>query len=229
MVAPRIRRARNLRETFTPQALENATIQNALQALADAAMAGKARVVKRYNPSVVKTFVGEQQGRLETSVRLGESIRYEFEYMKSIAMDAWKILRLNSPVHVSPTKGWETKPDNVVYRDSHIILADGIAYDNPAMIPDDVTEVIITNLTPYSRKVEMRGWHKTTSVNFHMPYHTYELSAKELRKYANVVNVKFIFVDMPGFAIGKGSRHGAKRSDQARAIRYPALRITLRG
>jgi hypothetical protein len=189
-----------------------------LGAFADFAIAEKNKVMSRpvKRPSKVTTFVGGQRDRDEYSVKPGENIVYEFDYLKNIIIDAMKRLKNNSPVDRSADR------DKYVYRNSHIILVNGKVYNNAEELPDEgVTEVIITNLMPYARKVEMRGWGK---LKFHVPYHTYEFTATELKRYSNFVNIKFTFIDMPGFAAGKQGT----ASEQSRSIRYPALIITTR-
>ena len=209
-----IRRIRNLSETITVQDITD----DILGAFAQRAIIERDRVVKRYKPTRVQKWVGNREEADERTVKMGESIRYHFDYMKSIVIDAHKRLRQNSPVDTRATA------DRFRYKDSHIIIADGQVYEDPLVVPDDATEVTMVNLMPYARKVELRGWGKRGSVTFHAPYHVYELTYSELKKYSNIVNIKFTWIDMPGFAAGKQ----ATRSDRSRSIRYPALIISLR-
>ena len=209
-----IRRIRNLSETITVQDITD----DILGAFAQRAIIERDRVVKRYKPTRVQKWVGNREEADERTVKMGESIRYHFDYMKSIVIDAHKRLRQNSPVDTRATA------DRFRYKDSHIIIADGQVYEDPLVVPDDATEVTMVNLMPYARKVELRGWGKRGSVTFHAPYHVYELTYSEIKKYSNIVNIKFTWIDMPGFAAGKQ----ATRSDRSRSIRYPALIISLR-
>jgi hypothetical protein len=209
-----VRRIRNLQETITVSDIQD----DILGAFAERAIMERNRVVKRYKPTRVTKWVGGREGADERSVKLGENIRYHFDYLKSIIIEAHKRLRDNSPVDVG------TSADQYRYKDSHVIIADGAPYYDPTTLPDDITEVTITNVMPYARKVELRGWGKKGTIRFHAPYHTYEITASELKRYSNIVNIKFTYVDMPGFAAGK---QGTKRQ-MAASIRYPALIISLR-
>jgi hypothetical protein len=221
-----IRRIKQISETYTFDNVLIDIVNDLTKAHADFAVSEKNRVMKRpvKRPSKVKVFVGGREGADEHTVKPGEKIEYQFDYLKSIVLDAHKRLRANSPIHRGPTKAWGTMPDRYVYRDSHIVFVDGQMYDDPSLIPDTAGEVIITNLMPYARMVELRGWGKSGGTSFRAPYHTYELTAAELKRYSNFINIKFTFVDMPGFAAGKT----ATKSDQSRSIRYPALIITPR-
>lgn len=221
-----IRRIKQISATYTFDDVLADLVTDLTKAHADFAVVEKNRVMKRpvKRPSKVTTFVGGRQGVDEYTVKPGEKIEYQFDYLKSIVQDAYKRLRANSPLHIGPTKAWKTMPDRYVYRDSHIIFVDGQMHDDRDLIPDAASEVIITNLMPYARKVELRGWGTAGGTSFRAPYHTYELTAAELKRYSNFINIKFTFVDMPGVAAGKT----ATRSDLSRAIRYPALIITPR-
>ncbi len=214
-----VRRVRNLQETITVSDIQD----DILSAFAERAIMERNRVVKRYKPTRVVKWVGGREGADERSVKLGENIRYHFDYLKSIVIEAHKRLRDNSPIHVGPTVTG-TMPDQYRYKDSHVIIADGTPYYDATTLPDDITEVTITNVMPYARKVELRGWGKKGSIRFHAPYHTYEITASELKRYSNIVNIKFTYIDMPGFAAG---RQATKRQ-RAASIRYPALIISLR-
>lgn len=209
-----IRRIKNVSETITVQDITD----DILGAFAQRAIIERDRVVKRYKPTRVQKWVGNREEADERTVKMGESIRYHFDYMKSIVVDAHKRLRQNSPVDT------RASADVYRYKDAHIIIADGTVYESPELIPDDTTEVTLVNLMPYARKVELRGWGKRGSVTFHAPYHVYEITASEMKRYANIVNIKFTWIDMPGFAAGKQ----LTRSDRSRSIRYPAMIISLR-
>jgi hypothetical protein len=221
-----VRKVKTGTQAFNVDLLVSSTIDEAMRIFAAKAIEGRNKVQKKNRPSRTTTYVGAREGADEFSVRPGETIRYHFDYLKTIVVDAHKRLRLNSPVQIGPSS-WGTPPDQYRYKDSHIILAGGQAYDDPLMVPDDATEVVITNLMPYARKVEMRGWRGTT--RFHAPYHTYELTATELKRYSNMVNIKFTFIDMPGVStLSKKAIGTATKRQQAAAIRYPALIISLR-
>ena len=213
-----IRRIKNVSEPFVLDNIIASTVNDAMQILAAKALEGRQRVQRKYHPSKTTVFVGGREGADERTVKPGETIRYQFDYLKSIVVDAYKRLRMNSPVDIRATA------DRFRYKDSHIIIADGQVYEDPLVVPDDATEVTMVNLMPYARKVELRGWGKRGSVTFHAPYHVYELTYSEIKKYSNIVNIKFTWIDMPGFAAGKQ----ATRSDRSRSIRYPALIISLR-
>lgn len=203
------------------------TIDDMLTGFAAFVIKDKNRRTAAANPSVERKFVGGQEGRDEFTVKVGESIRYEFEYLKKIVIDAHRRLKLNSPVQTGPDS-WGIPADKFRYADSHVLLCNGVAYDDPTDIPEDAQEVIITNLMPYARKVEMRGWRGTAG-GFHVPYHTYELTATELKKYSNIVNIKFTFVDMPGMSsLSQKAKAAASERKLTASMRYPALIISVR-
>jgi hypothetical protein len=220
-----VRRIKNIHETQYFEDVVATSIDNMLASFAARAIQGKNKIVTRQKPSRVTTYVGGQEGRDERTVKIGESIRYHFDHLKKIVIDAHRRLVLNSPVQIGPDS-WGIPADKFRYADSHVILCNGKATFDPMDIPEDAQEVIITNLMPYARKVEMRGWRGPAG-GFHVPYHTYELTATELRKYLQIVNIKFTFVDMPGYAVGKYATHRLA-SRRAAAQRYPALIISVK-
>jgi hypothetical protein len=224
-MARRVRRVRNIAlQPFSIEDFVADTIDEAMEKFAAYAVREKTRATQRYKPSRITTFVGEREGRSEFTVKPGESIRYELNYMKTIVIEAWKLLRLNSPEQTG-TDTWGLPPDEVKYKDNHFIFDGQQYYDNPYMIPDDVTEVVLVNPLPYARKVEIHGWKGKYRVS--APYHTYEETVRQMNKYSNVVTVKFTFWQVSGFGVGKYANHRL-RSRREASERFPAMIIKLR-
>jgi hypothetical protein len=220
-----VKRVRNIAlQPFSVEDFVATTVDEAMSQFAAIAVREKNRATQRYRPSRVTTFVGEREGRSESSVKPGESIRYELDYMKSIVIEAWKLLRLNSPKQTG-TDSWGLPPDNVKYIDNHYIFDGKRYHDDPNMISDDVTEVVIVNPLPYARKVEIHGWKGKYRIS--APYHTYEETVRQMNKYSNVVTVKFTFWQVSGFGAGKYKEHRL-RSRREASERFPAMIITLR-
>lgn len=219
-----VRRIRNVTETFDLTEFSATTIDEAMKLFAGHAVMSKNHAVQKYKPSKVTTFVGEQEGRSEFTVKPGETIRYELDYLKSIVAEAHRLLRLNSPVQTGPDS-WGQPPDDYKYIDQHYIF-DGKRYvDDPEEIDDDATEVVLVNVAPYARKVEIHGWKGTQ--RFTAPYHTYEMTVQQMKKYANVVTIKYTFWHVSGFEVGRDAAHRLRSRREASA-RYPAMIISLR-
>jgi hypothetical protein len=221
-----VRRVIRLDETFNLLKTTAETVEQLRQSFITRAKFERAEVERRNKPTKTKVIVGGVVGAPESNVKLGQTIVYEFSYMKNIVTDIWNTLHMNSPVHDGPDSSGQM-PDSVRYIDNHLIIAGGEVYNKPDGLPDDVTEVTFINLVPYARKIEFHGWGKKGTAGFHVPYHTYEITANQMRKYGNFVNIKFTYTYMSGFEVGKYSR-SKSISRQSSSARYPSIVISLR-
>jgi hypothetical protein len=109
-------------------------------------------------PPNFKRYVDGREGAPETSVRPGGVIAYEFSFSAEIVVFALAFLEARSPTGPMPSSGPRLyrKP----YRESFYVGIDGRFIPpggfRPYALRDDWEEIVIGNVQPYSRKVDVQ-------------------------------------------------------------------------
>lgn len=109
-------------------------------------------------PPSFKRYVDGREGAPESAVRPGGVILYEFSYSAELVVFALAFLEARSPVGGMPASGPRLyrKP----YRESFYVGIDGRFIPpggfRPYALRDDWQEIVIGNVQPYSRKVDVQ-------------------------------------------------------------------------
>lgn len=175
--------------------------------------------------------VDGREGAPLNTVRLpGGVIFAEFELVFEALNWISEMLRQHSPV--SPADSGHSGR----YRDSHVLLADGVAVE-PGAVPPIADTYTYTNLQPYARKIE-RG---LSSQRPEGVYQSVATLAASRGKFGNIARIKFGYVTPMFGAINKwaGSSSGAAwaqaKSRRRKELhgewlrRQPAIIITMPG
>ena len=217
--------ADEIRVKFTPPQSNEDLRQQAIRV----AKQELVQVIARDKPSSYRVYVdgteySSEMGNPEEKVRFGGVIQYKFSYTPEIVQEILTFLREVSPEQTGPTRGWNTPPNAIKYKDHHIIIQDGQIIKDPAAL-SDATEVWITNLVRYARKIE---------INFH-DYYTmsgpYEKALQMAkRRFGNMMQIKLTWLAYPGLDAAdpyhpKNRERLSKPRDRANNIRYPTLII----
>jgi len=134
----------------------------------------------------VRTIVDGRAGAAEESVRAYGLIRYEFGFLAEIAPFALEQARTLSPV------------DSGRYRDSWIVLADGVPVD-AAAVPPETVELTIVNPEPYSRKLNVgKGLDGTPFVIEVPPNFVERVAQAVLRRWGNIVRAQVRYLSLQG-------------------------------
>lgn len=152
-----------------------------------------------------KIIVDGKDGAPINSVKVGGTVVALFAVQEAAVDYAWETIAALSPVDMRETA------DNVVYRDSHEMLVNGVAAEGPPVTigPDDV--VTFVNLLSYARRIE-KGWSRKQA-----PDGVYEAASAIIRaRFGRLVKVKF----------GYGAFHGGDPKD--RDQRYPYIELSPR-
>lgn len=184
--------------------------------LADTARAGLAGLIAtgQASPSY-RRYVDGIEGRLEDQVKADGTIAYRFSYTTEVILFALAYLRDRSPVGSGPGER---------YRDSFVITIGRTTFPatefDPARFPEG-SDIYITNLQPYGRKVDVQLVGKKV-LKYSVPRGLFEDAATATRRrFGNLLDVWRIYtVDFPG-------RWVTRRpfSLEAKAVEYPALMI----
>lgn len=177
--------------------------QRELVALAHAAIDEATRVnTAAIGREVGRTIIVDgRQGAPVESVKIGGTVVALFAVHEAAVDFAWETLAGLSPVDQRPDA------DDIVYRDRHLMLVDGVEVAPPIKIePDSV--VTFVNLLAYARRIE-KGWSKKQA-----PDGVYEVAVPIIRsRFGRLVNVKF----------GYGAFLGASA---VRENRYPYIELS---
>lgn len=193
--------------------------------LADFAKQANAAVMA-YDPKpagFIRTVDGSV-GAPEEAVKPNGVIVYQYQRIEVAVLAAMDVLRQVSPVASG------------AYRDAHTIYVNGQAQLTtlPTMTADD--DVIITNLEPYARKIEVGHMHMAVSGTDHVYQHAQQVIAS---RFGNQVKVIFAMRPAPqggyvlkgSFSRGVGSQARKRLAKDTRAgaqLTYPALVFSLR-
>lgn len=186
---------------LSPENISALLAQTAKDALAEAVRDGSAS-------SNYRRYVNGREGVSENQVKAPGPIVYVFDYLDEVVDAALKMLRKLSPV------------DSGAYARGHFASVNGRRIE-PEGIPPGA-EVIITNLQPYSRKIE------TGAMKMRVPPGIYEGARQALfRQYRQLVNieVKYLFFE-GGYRLRRdGGKKGRRAGDP---ISYPSLVINMK-
>lgn len=163
-------------------------------------------------------------GAPEEAVKPNGVIVYRYQRIEEAVLAAMDVLRQHSPVLSG------------VYRDAHTIYVNGEAQLErlPTMTADD--EVMITNLGPYARKIEVGHMTMKVSGSSHVYQQAQQIIAG---RFGNQVKVRFEMRPAPqgGYVLkGRFSRgvgpsarkRLAKDTRRGAELTYPALVFSLR-
>lgn len=192
-------------------------------------------------PASYQTFVDGREGAAEETTRPGGAVVYRFNLMGALVRRA-----LDELVRMSPQKSGD-------FKDSFVVSVDGRPWTKKY---DDIpvgADVVIVNVTPYSRKVE------TGAMTMNVPKEMFERARHRLLRAFPSVFFSKTFVVLPAsFSRGKfdtpyilkGQYHDPKFAAQRRErayqmgtafhkagssqqrgqqLTYPALSISLTG
>lgn len=174
------------------------------------------------------TIVDGRQNAAEATVKPGGTIVYLFEVgaasLEGAIDQAFRLLIQQAPYR---SKRSGANPATH-YRDVFLLFQNGDRRDfadlGRAVTFAPADEIWITNLQPYSRKLE-RGWSDQA------PNGIFEVVTAVLRaKYGSVLNVKFSYRQFSGFGLGRTLRGGTPktRSEVRRSESYPTIVLTVK-
>lgn len=198
--------ARNVVQQFRVAAQETrAATQQALVTLAKAKHAEV--MTSEPRPRRFARLVDGVAGAKEEQVRVDGTIIYRYYRLDEVVQAAMDLL-----FQLSPVLSGE-------YRSRHTIFVDGVAAAN-LKDWDGKAEVMISNLVPYARKIEV-GKMTMRVPGTEMVYQ----QAEEVlaRRFGNQASIFFTFRGIVGGNVVGGS------AGNKHAIRYPALIIRGRG
>jgi len=188
-------------------------------------------------PPSFKRYVDGREGATETSVKPGGTIVYEFSHASGVVVFALAFLEARSPTGPMPSSGPRLyrKP----YRESFYVAIDGKFIPpggfRPYALGDDWEEIVIGNVQPYSRKVDVQQIGKRR-LRFNVEPGLFQDCARELsRRFGNFVTAKRVYtMKFPGqyqlqqtqFRTGERA-HNVKRW-AGTLVESPAVIITRR-
>ena len=228
MSAKSVARLRALSEQVRIKLLPPNSTERFRKQLAQEARKELTGVIARDKPSSYRVIVdGTDYGQdpnAEDHVRADGRITYVFSYLPEIIDEILVALRNASPEHKSPTKVRGTLPDNVRYKDHHIVLQDGNVVTDLTKLRDD-QEIWITNLLRYARKIEIN--YK----NYYMMSGPYDkAAAMAKRRFGNMLGIKLTWMHYQDLHAadpnGPQKDRLSKPRDRSNNIRYPTLVLT---
>lgn len=226
-----------LRHTVTVD-WKNQTEEQAKRHLINTAKFGIAGILNEQTITVgvrpIATVYANRPGNPDLeSVKLPGPIVALFDHRPAIVKMAMEALRTASPV------------DSGRYRDSHMILLNGVRVTSLPQSLKAADEIVITNPVPYARRIEIGKTKTGRDFVLQVPNRIYERVAKNklLPKFRNVADVSFAYLTLTGAhviqgglsshylttvgSVGKGLRQVRRKRRQAkgRAIQAPAIFI----
>ena len=152
-------------------------------------------------PPNFKRWVDGHEGAAEASVRPGGTIVYEFSYASEIVVFALAFLEARSPTGPMPASGPRLyrKP----FRESFYVGIDGKFIPpggfRPYALRDDWQELVIGNVQPYSRKVDVQLIGKRR-LRFNVEPGLFQDCAREInRRFGNFATAKRVYsMKFPG-------------------------------
>lgn len=124
-------------------------------------------------------YVNGREGLPEEAVNAPGPILYVFSFWQEIVADAISYLRDRGPRKSGR------------YSDSHILIVAGRRVPLDYVVPIN-SEVIITNIQPYTRKIEVGAMKMTVAPR------VYEAARQYIRRtYGDIVNVQLKFLNLP--------------------------------
>jgi hypothetical protein len=195
-------------DNLSPAARARALATAAKKGLAELQASG--RVSQFY-----ERFVDGRRGAIEESVRPGGAIIYEFQYLGPAVLFALGFLRRRSPVRSGR------------YRDAFMVSVDGrsMRWDqfNPQLVPNSA-EVIIYNIEPYSRKIDVQIAHGRR-LQISVPPGLFNDAATALHQQFGgaVVARRLYSISFPGqYVIRRGEKKGSRVQSPALVLSSPS-------
>jgi hypothetical protein len=200
--------------------VENLTGPQASAAIAALAAEKRDEVVVRDHPSSVTTYVDGREGAPLASVAPNGVVRFEFSYLDEIVRAVLDMLISASPF--APKRANASPPTH--YKEEHAVFLDGAEVTAlPQRIPPG-SEIVISNLSPYARKVE-KGFGPSLK-SAHGVYQAVANLAK--RRYGNMAKITYSWRQFPGQGpMGPASRHGGTRTHN-QDDNFPSITIAAR-
>lgn len=193
--------ARNATQLFRVAA--KGTVEEVRKVLIATAKREHARIMQTEpRPKRFVRAVDGVTGAREEQVKSGGVIRYRYQRLEEVVRAAMELL-----FELSPVLSGE-------YRMAHTLFVDGAAASDLSTW-DGTGTIIITNMMPYARKIEVGKMVMRVPGTDHV-YQQAELLLR--RQHGNQANIKFNYRGIVG------GRAGNKSSN-----RYPALEISERG
>jgi hypothetical protein len=187
---------------LSPEARQRKAAQAARQILSEAQQTNK-RALGVVPP--VKQFVDGSAGAPLESVNPDHGrIVFQFEIAGDMLRWIGEQLVLNSPVLTSR------------YRDSHVLLADGVEVEADGKIPEAQVYTFV-NIQPYARKIERGESDQAPDGVFEV------VAALAQRRFGNVARIRFAY---RALEIPVERTRAAKAAE--RNSRNPAIVVTLR-
>lgn len=153
----------------------------------------------------------------------------EYHLLEETLIYIQEQLRKHSPVG----KATDPRPGHPgMYRDTHILVVDGQAWELGALMPVAFEDAFFANAVPYARRIE-NGWSKQA------PAGVYEaVAVLAQRRFGNVARIGFswrtimtgaveAWAQTPG-ARAHADRHGRRRDAQEWLRRQPAITVRAR-
>lgn len=129
--------------------------------------------------TIYDRYVNGRKGLPEEAVSAPGPILYEFSFWQEIVADALGYLRDRGPRKSGR------------YSNSHILIVAGRRVPDDFLVPINA-EVIITNIQPYTRKIEVGAMKMNVAPKI------YESARQFLnRQYRDIVNVQLKFINLP--------------------------------
>lgn len=210
------------KETFSVEE-QRAVFVIGAKKIIDDAKSQNARILGRVPAHTIA--VDGREGAQLASVKIPNGVVFvEFELVFEAITWIHKMLRQHSPVKSGR------------YRDSHVLLADGVAV-NPEDVPPIADRYTFVSTVPYARKIE-RG---LSSKAPHGVYQAVATMAASSSKFGNIARIKFgyetpLFGDIDAWAKSSGGMALAARKSRRRKElhgewlrRQPAIIVTMSG
>jgi hypothetical protein len=199
-------------DVFIREALEPAARSRILAATAKRVV-GEIISSGRAGPDYSR-FVDGREGATEESVRPEGIIIYRWSYLGEIAAFALAFLRERSPV-----RSGAYRAGFYLGIDGRFVTADRF---DPARM-GEASEVVIGNVEPYSRKVDVQATGGQR-IRFSVPPNLFDDAAKAVRKrFGNIVSARRVYtMQFPGqYALRTGPKKGKR-------VESPALILSTR-
>lgn len=180
-------------EDLSPEARSNALATYAEQDVASRIALGQ--LSREYTITVDNVLGASPQ-----SVRPNGSIRYDFSYIGDVVQYALENLIKRSPASSVVSKAGPDYPEH--YEEAFYVGINGRFIMATDFVADAVpynAEIIIGNIMPYSRKVDVQMVGNKT-LHFETPANLFDSSARAVvRRYGNIVTCKRIYTaNFPG-------------------------------
>ena len=198
----------------------------ARQAFASAQATNRAELGRDIAPEV---FVDGRKGAPLESVKPGGKIVGLFP-VGAVLLEQAVDFAISEFMRIAPV-GRKNDPHSGLYRASLRLLVNGVQHDasrEGVVRLKETDTVSLTNLVPYSRKLEIGRTESGQPFSVQVPNGVFQAMRQTVnRRYGGLVRVGFTFEHYgAGFAVGRG-RTGTK-GEQRRAASYPTLHLSLK-